>query len=159
MATSGFVAEGGCTCGAVRYRLDDHPIFVHGCHCTWCQRQSGSAFAVNALIETDRVTVLSGKPEEVPIPSPSGKGQIILRCPTCRIAVWSHYAGNGHKLAFVHAGTLDDAGRIAPGIHIYTSTKMPWLTLPADKPAVSAYYRASEVMPPTSLARMAALGS
>ena len=158
MATTGFVAEGGCTCGTVRYRLDDDPIFVHGCHCTWCQRQSGSAFAVNAMIETDRVTVLSGKLEEVPIPSPSGRGQSILRCPSCRIAVWSHYAGNGQKLAFVHVGTLDDAGRIAPDIHIYTNTKMPWFTLPADNPAVPGYYRASEVMPLASLARMAALG-
>jgi hypothetical protein len=91
MATPDFVAQGGCTCGVVRYRLDDRPIFVHGCHCTWCQRQSGSALAVNALIETDRLTVLSGEPEEVSIPSPSGKGQIILRCPACRIAMPEYY--------------------------------------------------------------------
>lgn len=159
MTEPGFVAEGGCTCGSVRYRLEDRPILVHGCHCTWCQRQSGSALAVNALIETDRVTVLSGEPKEVPIPSPSGRGQIILRCPICRIAVWSHYAGNGHRLAFVHAGTLDDAGRIEPDIHIYTSTKVPWFVLPSEKPAVPEYYRESDVMTPENRARMAALRS
>jgi hypothetical protein len=152
-----FSVEGGCSCGEVRYRLTDRPIFVHGCHCTWCQRQSGSAFAINAMIETDRVEILAGKPEPTPTPSPSGKGQTILRCPTCRIAVWSHYAGAGDKLAFVRAGSLDDTTRIEPDIHIYTSTKQPWVTLPQDKHAVPEYYNAKEMMPPESLARMAAL--
>ena len=47
--------EGGCACGAVRYRLTSAPMFVHCCHCRDCQRQTGSAFVLNALIEADRV--------------------------------------------------------------------------------------------------------
>jgi len=150
-------AEGGCTCGEVRYRMTSEPLFTHGCHCTWCQRQSGGAFAVNAMIETDRVEALKGEPEAVPVPSPSGKGQTIMRCPTCRIALWSHYAGAGDKVAFIRAGTLDGGAALEPDIHIYTSSKQPWLTLPEGKPAVPEYYSAKEMWPAESLARMKAL--
>ena len=149
----GFPAEGGCSCRGVRYRMESAPIFVHGCHCTWCQRESGSAFATNAMIETDRVTLLAGEPVAVATPSASGKGQTILRCPKCYVAVWSHYAGAGDKLAFVRVGTLDDATLLEPDIHIYTSTKQPWVSLPADKPAVPEYYKAAETWPAESLAR------
>ena len=77
--------EGGCDCRAVRYRLEDVPLFVHCCHCRWCQRETGSAFVLNAMIESDRVRLLAGEPEEVLTPSASGKGQRIARCPACRI--------------------------------------------------------------------------
>ena len=151
--TSGFPAEGGCSCRDVRYRMESAPIFVHGCHCTWCQRETGSAFATNAMIETDRVTLLKGEPVAIPTPSASGKGQTILRCPTCHVALWSHYAGAGDRLAFVRVGTLDDATLLEPDIHIYTSTKQPWVTLPEGKPAVPEYYKAAETWPAESLAR------
>ncbi len=134
------------------------PLFVHGCHCTWCQRETGSAFAVNALIETDRLDV-DGQVELVETPSNSGKGQRIARCPRCRVAVFSHYAGAGNMLAFVRVGTLDEPGRLPPDIHIYTSTKLPWIRLPDDTPAVPGYYRASEYWPDESLARREALRS
>ena len=93
-----FSLEGGCTCRQVRYRMTSKPMFVHCCHCRWCQRETGTAFALNALIESDRVVLLSGEPEAVNTPSNSGNGQKIVRCPVCRIAVWSHYAGAGDKL-------------------------------------------------------------
>lgn len=147
--------EGACTCGEVRYRLNNMPLFVHGCHCTWCQRETGSAFAINALIETDEVELLSGSPEAVLTPSNSGKGQTILRCPTCHVALWSHYAGAGPKLAFVRVGTLLDAARFPPDIHIFTESKLPWLPLPMGVPAVAQYYRSSEMWPPESLSRRA----
>lgn len=65
------VCDGGCTCGHVRYRMTSNPIFVHCCHCTWCQRETGSAFAVNALIEADRVQLLQGTVEIIDTPSQS----------------------------------------------------------------------------------------
>src|SRR5271165_2992558 len=99
--SNGFSLEGGCDCGAIRYRLASKPLFVHCCHCRWCQRETGASFALNALIETDRVAVLNAAPEAVLTPSNSGKGQKIMRCPTCRIALWSHYAGAGDKLCFI----------------------------------------------------------
>ena len=110
-----FPLEGGCTCREVRYRLETRPIFVHCCHCRWCQRETGSAFALNAMIEADRVTLLQGKIDVVPTPSNSGKGQKISRCPKCRIAVWSNYAGAGDAVHFVQtwlAGWIADTAGI-----------------------------------------------
>jgi len=151
--SKGFPAEGGCACGHVRYRMATAPIFVHGCHCTWCQRETGSAFATNAMIERNRLTLLGADPVAVMTPSASGKGQTILRCPRCRVALWSHYAGVGPAIAFLRVGTLDDATLLQPDIHIYTSTKQPWVRLPEDKPAVPEYYSAKEMWPAESLAR------
>jgi hypothetical protein len=149
--------EGGCTCGAVRYRMSGPPLIVHCCHCTWCQRETGSAFALNAYIEADRVTLVRGRPELVPTPSASGKGQKIARCPSCRVAVWSHYPGAGEAICFVRVGTLDKPGLLPPDIHIYTSTKQPWVVIPPGARAVPEYYRRSDVWRPESLARWQAL--
>ena len=148
--------EGGCDCRAVRYRMEDVPLFVHCCHCRWCQRETGSAFVLNALIESDRVTLLAGEPEEVLTPSESGKGQRIARCPTCRIALWSHYAGAGALFRFVRVGTLDDPDRFPPDIHIFTASKQPWVILPTGVPAMPAYYDRKDHWPPASLACRAA---
>ena len=154
-----FSLEGGCTCGAVRYRMTSRPMFVHCCHCRWCQRETGASFALNAMIETDRVVLLRGAPEAVDTPSNSGKGQRIVRCPRCRIALWSHYAGAGDAIGFVRVGTLDAPDSLPPDIHIFTASKQPWVALPPDMPAVEAYYDRNEFWPEASLARRrAALG-
>jgi hypothetical protein len=145
--------DGGCTCRAVRYRMTSGPLFVHCCHCTWCQRETGTAFALNALIESPRLLMLSGSPELVLTPSASGKGQKIARCPSCRIALWSHYAGAGDALSFVRVGTLDEPARLPPDIHIFTSTKQPWVVLPAGTPAVAEYYDRNRYWPHESLTR------
>ncbi len=149
--------EGGCDCRAIRYRLLGRPLFVHCCHCTWCQRESGSAFALNAMIEADRVELLAGAVDVVDTPSASGKGQQVARCPRCRVAVWSNYAGAGPAVRFVRVGTLDAPDRLPPDIHIFTATKLPWVVLGDGVPAVPEYYRASEHWPPDSLQRRAAL--
>ncbi|WP_096786494.1 GFA family protein [Rhodobacter sp. CZR27] len=149
--------EGRCTCGEIRYRLTEAPLFVHCCHCTWCQRETGSAFALNAMIETAHVELLAGTPEGVVIPSASGKGQEILRCPRCRVAVWSHYAGAGRAVAFVRVGTLDDPGRCPPDIHIFTSTRLPWVTLDERVPVLPEYYSRKAHWPEASLRRWQAL--
>jgi len=149
--------EGGCTCRHVRYRMTSKPLFVHCCHCTWCQRETGAAFALNAMIETDRVELLQGDINVVDTPSNSGKGQRISRCPKCAIALWSNYSGAGQAICFVRVGTLDEPARLPPDIHIFTATKQPWLTLPASAPAVMEYYKASERWPADSLQRRALL--
>ena len=149
--------DGGCTCRCVRYRMTSAPLFVHCCHCRWCQRETGSAFALNAMIEADRVQMLAGQVELVATPSNSGKGQRIARCPMCRVAVWSHYAGAGDAVCFVRVGTLDEPDRLPPDIHIFTATKQPWVVLPPGVPAVAEYYTTSEYWPAESLARRAAL--
>ena len=145
--------EGGCDCGKVRYRLISAPIVVHCCHCRWCQRESGAAFALNAVIEAGRVELLSKAPERIDTPSASGKGQAIFRCPQCKVAVWSHYAGAGDKAKFVRVGTLDDPDASPPDVHIFTASKQPWVVLPADTPAVPEYYDLREMWPAESIER------
>jgi hypothetical protein len=152
-----FPLEGGCACSAVRYRMLTAPMFVHCCHCTWCQRETGASFALNALIEADRVVLLQGDVEAIDTPSNSGRGQRISRCPKCRIAHWSNYAGAGDAIRFVRVGTLDEAFRLAPDIHIFTSTKQPWIVLAAGTPAVPEYYDSRQYWPPQSIARRAAV--
>jgi hypothetical protein len=154
---SSFAFDGGCTCRQVRFRLTDTPLFTHCCHCRWCQRETGSAFVMNAMIEADRVQLLAGEPEMVLTPSDSGQGQKILRCPSCRIAVWSHYAGAGTDVCFVRVGTLDDPDRFPPDVHIFTMSKQPWVLLPPGVPAVHEYYDRNELWPPAALARRQAL--
>lgn len=153
--------DGGCTCGHVRYRMHAAPFIVHGCHCTWCQRQTGTAFATNALIEADRVEITQGGIENTSVETPGGLGQRIARCPECRVAVWSEYlamtAGITDLVYFIRVGTLDRPDRFPPDVHIYTSTKQPWLTLPPDVPAVSEFYDPKAVYSAESLKRRADL--
>jgi len=149
--------DGGCDCKYVRYRMLSTPLFVHCCHCRWCQRETGSAFVMNALIESDRVQLLSGELDMVMTPSNSGKGQKIARCPQCRIALWSHYAGGGDAFTFIRVGTLDDPDHFPPDIHIYTSSKQPWVIIPEGVPVMPEYYEREKYWPEESLKRREAL--
>jgi hypothetical protein len=151
------VLEGGCDCRAVRYRMLSEPLVVHCCHCRWCQRESGASFALNAVIEADRVELLAEATEVIVTPSASGKGQRIHRCPSCRLGVWSNYAGAGDRVRFVRVGTLDDPDRLPPDVHIFTSTKQPWVVLPPGAKVFAEYYAREQVWRPDSLARRRAL--
>jgi hypothetical protein len=137
--------EGGCSCGHIRYRLHGRPLIVHACHCTWCQRETGTAHALNAVYEADRVEHLKAEPEMVVTPSASGKGQRIARCPVCRIAVWSNYAGSGEATRFVRVGTLDDPSQCPPDIHIFTSSRQPWVTFGPNERVVPEFYDLKDV--------------
>src|SRR6478672_11278070 len=141
--------EGGCACGAVRYRLMSNPLFVHCCHCLNCQRQTGSAFVVNVLIETDRLDILAGDPQPVAVPRAGGKKQKIWRCPTCPVAVFRQYSSR--EIRFVRAGTLDDPTAVAPAGYIVTRSKLPWVTLPDSVPAFKVYYDTKKLWPAASL--------
>lgn len=149
--------EGRCTCGHVKYRMESEPLIVHCCHCRFCQRETGTAFALNAVIESDRLAVLEGEPEFIMTPSHSGKGQRIARCPHCKVAVWSHYAGAGDLASFVRVGTLDDPDRFEPGVHIFTGSKQPWVQLPAGTPAYEEFYPRGEPWSEESRQRWKAL--
>ena len=147
---------GGCACGAVRYRLASAPMFVHCCHCRDCQRQTGSAFVLNALIETDRVALLSGDPQPIAMRTDSGRPHRVFRCPACQTAMWSEYGGVA-KLRFVRIGTLDDPTALRPDVHIYVRSKQPWVALPAGVPAFEAYYDSKQLWPAASLERRRAI--
>ena len=147
--------EGGCSCGAVRYRLTSPPLFVHCCHCLNCQRQTGSAFVINLLIEGDRVELLAGEPQPVDVPRDDGSSQRIHRCPTCRVAVYSQYTNP--EVLFVRAGTLDEPRGIAPDVHIFTRSKVDWVVLPESVPAFEEFNDLRQQWPAESLERVAAL--
>lgn len=149
--------EGGCACGAVRYAMHGPPMFVHCCHCTSCQTETGSAFAINALIEAERVETLGEEAEPVMTPTESGRGQQIWRCPACRVALWSNYRGARDIIRFVRVGTLDNPAALPPDIHIYTRSKLPWVRLPEGVPAVPEYYDLRDHWPEESLARRKAV--
>jgi hypothetical protein len=155
--TEKFSAQGGCACGAVRYKMTSRPMFVNCCHCHWCQRESGASFALNAIIEADRVLLLRGSPETVDTPSQSGGGQKYARCPSCRIALWSNYAGSGDAIRFVRVGTLDAPDLLAPSAHIFTASKQPWVVLGADIPCFEEFYEREKIWPEASLARRRAV--
>jgi hypothetical protein len=150
---------GRCTCGHVRFRMTSTPMIVHCCHCRCCQRETGSAFVINALIETDRVTIDQGDVEEVDTPTNSGKGQRIIRCPKCRVALWSHYAfgGIGELIRFVRVGTLDEPDALPPDVHIFVESKQPWVEIPRGAPVFETYYSTPDLWTPDSLARLGAL--
>ena len=147
--------EGGCACGGIRYRLTSDPLFVHCCHCLNCQRQTGSAFVINLLIETDRVELLEGVPQPVDVPRDDGSTQRIFRCPTCQVAVFSEYGRP--EVRFVRGGTLDDPSGVTPHVHIYTRSKVGWVAIPDAVPAFEAYYDTKSLWPAASLERLAAL--
>jgi hypothetical protein len=128
-------------------------MYVHCCHCSWCQRETGSAFVINALIESDQIDVLAGNTETIKLPSASGQGQDLVRCSECHITLWSHYAGLGDKMSFVRVGTLTEPDRLPPDIHIYTSSKLPWVILPEGVPAFPEYYDRKQLWPEESQAR------
>jgi hypothetical protein len=148
--------EGGCACGAVRYSLTSEPMFTHCCHCLDCQRQTGSAFVLNALIETDRIALLSGEPRPVSVPTDSGRPHDVYRCPGCQTALWSDY-GRRPTIRFVRVGTLDDPAALPPDVHIFTRSKLPWVGLPADVPAFEVYYDTEALWPKASLERRRAI--
>jgi hypothetical protein len=144
--------EGGCACGEVRYRLTSDPLFTHCCHCLNCQRQTGSAFVINLLIETDRVELLAGAPQPVDVPRDDGSMQTVFRCPTCQVAVYSQYTHPGVR--FVRGGTLDDPSGVSPDVHIFTRSKLGWVMLPDSVPAVEVYYDMKALWPTASLERL-----
>lgn len=151
--------EGGCTCGEVRYEVHSPPLIVHCCHCRLCQRQTGTAFALNALIEAERVQMTKGDLEILTVSSPSGKGQTIARCQSCRVAVWSNYHMGGLRdyIRFIRVGTLDNPDLMPPDVHIFTSTKQPWVQLPEGDMSYAEFYPYEEVWSADCLARRAAL--
>jgi len=151
----GVPIEGGCSCGAVRYRLTSDPLFTHCCHCLNCQRQTGSAFVVNLLIETGRVELLTGEPQPVDVPRDDGSTQTIFRCPTCQVAVYSQYGHPGVR--YVRGGTLDEPSRFAPDVHIFARSKVHWVALPDSTPAFEVFYDMKVLWPPASVERLEAV--
>lgn len=144
--------SGTCSCGAIQYRLISAPMFVHCCHCLDCQKQTGGAFAINALIEADRVELVEGTPHAVTMPTESGRPHIIYRCPNCQVALWSIYGGR-QQVRFIRVSTLDEPHKTVPDVHIFTRSKVRWVALPSDARAFEVYYDTEKEWPVESFAR------
>ena len=149
--------QGGCDCGEVRYQLTRSPLFTHACHCTWCQRETGSAFVVNVIIESQNIQVDQGAAKPFPVPTGSGGKQHIYRCPSCYVALWSTYGSAKAKVSYLRAGTLDEPDLLPPQAHIYTSSKQSWLTLDGTANVSKGYYNRARTWPAESLERLKAL--
>ncbi len=149
--------DGGCFCGAMRYRLNARPMFVNCCHCRDCQKQTGAAFAINAIIERDRIALLQGAPVMITLPTESGRPHDVYKCASCQSALWSDYGRRG-SMVFVRVATLDDPTQFAPDAHIFTRSKLPWVRLPDDARAFDIFYDLPTEWPPEALARRKALG-
>jgi hypothetical protein len=128
--------EGGCECGSIRYRMTAQPTFVNCCHCRQCQKLSGSAFALNAMIERDCVEVVQGADELL-------VHEGAARCPRCNVLLWATHRFFGDGIRFVRVGTLDEGERLSPDTHFFTRSKHPWVTIPAG-------VRAFETLPTES---------
>jgi len=153
------VLEGGCACGAVRYRLVDEPIMVNNCHCGLCQRQTGAGSAVNAYIETDRLEHLSGAISSHDVRTGSGGIQTIMRCASCGTALWSFYPRHGRAGSAVRGGTLDNPSAIRPDAAIFVPERPDWAPIPEGIPAFPGYYDFAEILPAHRLERFQALQS
>ncbi|WP_433989599.1 hypothetical protein SuNHUV7_02240 (plasmid) [Pseudoseohaeicola sp. NH-UV-7] len=144
--------SGSCGCGKVAYKMTSNPMIVHCCHCKECQKQTGAAYVLNAIIEADRV-ICEGATTEHTLPTPSGKGQVITRCASCGTAVFSSYLVRLGKLTYVRVGTLDDPSRCPPDVQIFTSSKQPWVPLHPDIPSFDEFYKFEDVWSGSSLKR------
>ena len=144
--------SGGCACGKIRYQLNREPMLTHCCHCKWCQRETGSAFVINTLIEASEVELLGELPELVLTPSESGRGQLVGRCPSCRVALWSHYSA-GEVISFIRVGTLDDPNLYPPDVHIFTNSKQAWVDLPETATSFPEFYNSREFWSPEVMSR------
>jgi hypothetical protein len=146
--------EGGCACGAIRYKLTASPLIVHACHCRDCQRLTGGPFAINIWIERGFVEMAPAAPRSVRLAGGSGKPHDVYSCAACGTALWSRYEAAPGDFLFIRAGTLDDPAAVAPDVHIFTRSKLPWLTLPPGAPAFESMYRIDEVWSPENRERL-----
>ena len=146
---------GGCACGAVRYRLIREPMFVNCCHCRDCQRQTGGAFVVNAIIETDQIVRETGETVVFTMPTESGRPHDLVRCATCATTLWSDY-GRRRVVSFVRVMTLDDPTALSPDAHIFTRSKSPWVEV-IGAPCFEVYYETATLWSADGLARRRAV--
>lgn len=153
MATPIFPVSGGCLCGKTRYQLTSSPLIIHCCHCTDCQRETGSAFAINSQIEADRIVLVEGATKPTQMPTKSGKGQIVSRCSDCHVTLWSTFGGMGDKIRVLRMGTLDEPQYFPPDLQIYIRSKLPWVILPSNMPAYEGYYDREKVWTPENCER------
>tara|TARA_Y100001934_G_C12157277_1_gene680227 strand:+ start:280 stop:783 length:504 start_codon:yes stop_codon:yes gene_type:complete len=147
---------GGCECGDTRYQFVGEPLFIHACHCTLCQRITGSAFQISMLMTKSQFSLSKGQPAVWHLKADSGNVRPVFFCERCGCQLYGDAPGRGPEIMWIQSGTLDDTTWFSPRAHIWTSSMQSWLTLPVDVPAFDTNYDAVKVWPASSLARMQA---
>jgi len=145
--------EGRCACGALAFRLARPPLFVHACHCTRCQRETGGAFAHHLMIETAQLQLLQGQPLFTRVPTDSGGRHWVARCADCHGVLWNAHGSRQPLIVYLRVGTLDEPAAWPPQAHIYLRSRQPWLVLDPAVPQFSGAYDARKTWPADSLAR------
>jgi hypothetical protein len=122
---------GGCQCGRVRYEINAKPLSAYVCHCTECQRQSGSAFGLSLAVPRDAVVIVSGTPATWRRVLESGRIISCLFCSDCGVRLL-HNPERNPRASIVKPGTLDDTTWLKPVGHIWTRSAQPWVQIPQD---------------------------
>jgi hypothetical protein len=147
------IQAGGCGCGAVRYQLSGPPLFTHVCHCSECQRRTGSAFGLTMMIQRTQLEIIQGELKGISVNTDSGTLKTSYFCPACGVHIWNERDRDSSIYAF-RPGTLDNASGIVVGAHVWTCSKQAWVKLDPAIPAFKKMYDRGEVWPPTSLDRV-----
>jgi hypothetical protein len=146
--------DGGCACGAVRYRLLKPPLFVHCCHCTRCQRESGTAYVAHGMIERANLE-WDGEVTAVRLPTDSKTRHEIVHCAACLTPLWGQHGRQPSVMVYLKVGTFDAPERCPPNAHIFVRSKLAWVAINPDIPQFARYYNAAKVWPQESLERYA----
>jgi hypothetical protein len=117
---------GGCLCGGVRYRFTGEPLAYYACHCTDCQRQTGSAFGLSMIVHREAVEVLRGEPRLFEVSMPDGRTKRGRCCPECPVRLWGEPV-KLPQLLILRPGTFDDPGVHEPFGDIWTQSARPWV--------------------------------
>lgn len=125
---------GRCLCGEIEYRLNEEPVTYYACHCTDCQKRSGSSFGLSMLVKRSSLEVTKGEPSLQVLKGPDGTPRRQRNCRSCGIRLWSEPA-KYPELAVLRPGSLDDIKSFQPVAHIWTRSKLPWVQIPAGTPS------------------------
>jgi hypothetical protein len=124
---------GGCLCGAIRYRITAEPITVYACHCTDCQRRTGSALALSMLLPLAAIEVTAGEPAAYSASLPDGRVKRGRMCAGCCCRLWGE-PPKRPGIAVLQAGTLDNTSWVRPAAHVCARSAQSWFVFPADVP-------------------------
>lgn len=125
--------EGGCQCGAVRFRMKAMPLAVYACHCKDCQRFSGATHTISMVVQAATVDLIGGELDRFDKPADSGRVIAMMGCKACGTKIWNEPPGNTGML-IMKAGTLDDMSWAEPVGNIWTDSKAPWVVIDPDVP-------------------------
>lgn len=122
---------GRCACGAIEYRINAEPLTFYICHCTDCQKLSGSAYGLSMPVLEETLEVLKGAAAKSSFETSAGKSKTVYQCPECFTRLWADPPGVPGVL-LIRPGALENAADLVPVAHTFTDSALPWVSIPAD---------------------------